>query len=179
MYGGMSIKNNHVMYIIHFDQKEGLKKTLYKGSIYIDTASLAIVEFEAGLSPEGLDFQKVLPLKLRLLAKIAGYKINIQDIFIQAKYELYDGFWVIDNGGFQLKGSIAKKKDAPIFGELNLSFNVLNNFPKTQYYNVASKYNTIPSDLSQFKDSYFWGNLSIIPLPSRAAAYLEQKITQP
>jgi hypothetical protein len=178
-YGGMSIKNNHVMYIIHFDQKEGVKKTLYKGSIFIDTASLAIVEFEAGLSPEGLDFQKVLPLKMRILAKIAGYSINIQEISIQAKYEVYNEFWVIDKGEFQLKGTIAKKKVAPIQGVLHLSYDVLNNYPKNQYYNLSSKYRVIPSNIEDFENSYFWGNLNVIPLPTKAAYILEQKLTKP
>ena len=161
VYQGLTQKDGHVCHIVSFDQKEGLKKTLFKGVLYIDTASLAIKEFKVGLSPEGVDFQKFLPLKVRLLIRLAGYKIGIKEVYAEGKYSFYDGYWVVKQGGFQLDGSIAKGKGAVLNGSLHLAYYVDHNFPKSSFYNRNSPYDIIASDLTPFKDLNFWDSQDV------------------
>jgi hypothetical protein len=153
---GFSIINGHTLFMIKFDQREGVKKTLYQGTLFIDTTSFAVVEIEANLSPMGIDFQKLLPFKLRLLAKIVGYNINIKDLAYSAKFELYNGYWLVKQGSFQLKASVAKRKGETLNGNLNLNFFVKRNFPKGEFYNLRSKYEVIESNLEPFREQYFF-----------------------
>ena len=176
---GFSIKNGNTLYMIRFDQKEGFKKTLYQGMMYIDTATMAVVEIEANLSPIGIDFQKLLPLKIRMLAKIAGYNIKINDIAFTARYEQYNGFWLIKQGGFQLKGSVAKRKGESLNGNLKLDYYVHRNYPKGEYYNIRSPYERIPSDLSKFEEQYFWEDQVLPNLPDRVNNKIKEGLSKP
>ena len=175
---GMSIKNDRMLYMIKFDQKEGKKKTLYQGTMYVDTGSYAVVEIEANLSPLGIDFQKLLPLKIRLLAKIAGYTINIQDVAFQAKYTQYNGYWVIDHGGFQVKGSVAKRKGVTLNGNLKLDYFVHRNYPKGEFFNVRTKYEVIESDLAPFKEVYFFEDQGLPLLSDKVRNKVNQKLNK-
>lgn len=164
-YVGMVIRGGNVMHHIIFDQREGLKKTLYQGSMYIDTVSLAIVEFEAKLSPSGIDYQKLIPLKFRMLAKLAGYTVQVYNLAFSVKYEQYENYWVVAGGNFNLGGSIAKRKEQTVNGVLKVDYTVLRNFPKTEFYSRSSNYDVIPSSLDDFKDKYYWGDQNIPYLP--------------
>lgn len=175
---GMSIKNGSMQYMIKFDQKEGKKKTLYQGLIYIDTASYAVVEIEASLSPIGVDFQKLLPLRVRLLAKIAGYTITIQDIAFHAKYTKYNGYYVVNQGSFQLKGSVARRKGAPLNGNLKLNYYVKRNYPKGEFYNVRSKYEVIESNLEPFTDAYFFDDQGLPELSDKLKNIVLHKLNK-
>jgi len=173
-YAGIAIKNNRVLHIIQFDQKENLKKTLYQGTLYIDTTSKAVVEINSHLSPEGVEYQKLLPLRFRLLAKLGGYKIQVNDISFSAKYTPYNGYWVINEGDFTLNGSIAKRKNTPILGELNYAFKVLNNFDKKEFFNKKTPYDVISSDKTPFNDKYFWGELNTPYLKEKEGVLLDE-----
>ena len=175
-YAGLAIKNGYVMHIVKFDQKDYIKKTLYKGTLYIDTASKAVVEIQASLSPEGLDFQKLLPLRFRMLAKIGGYKIQINGLSFTSKYKEYDGFWVVNEGSFNLDGSVARKKQTPLVGNLSFDFKVLDNYNKKDFYKRKTEFAVIPSNINTFENIYFWGELDVINLPQRAATSLQKLI---
>lgn len=155
-YQGLIEKDGNFCYLLAFDQKEGLKKTLFKGVLYIDTASMAITEFQAGLSPEGLDYQKFLPLKIRILIKIAGFKINIKNIAFYAKYEKYEDYWIIKEGTFQGAGGVSRGKGPVLNGSLSLHYYVDHNYPKQSFFNRSSPYAIIASDIESFKDLEFW-----------------------
>jgi hypothetical protein len=177
-FAGMSIKNDRILYMITFDQKEDKKKTLYQGIMFIDTANYAVVEIEANLSPIGIDFQKFLPLKVRLLAKIAGYTINVQDIAFKAKYVQYNSYWVIDHGGLQLKGSITKRKGVTLNGSLQLDYFVRRNYPKGEFFNMRTKYEVIASDLAPFNDAYFFEDRGLPALSDKLRNKVKQKLSK-
>lgn len=67
------------VYVVAFDQADNVKEQLYKGIMYIDAASFAIVSLEYGLSPKGskyTKFEKVLFIsaKLNSMSKKIIYK---------------------------------------------------------------------------------------------------------
>ncbi len=48
--------NGHRAYQINFDQKDGIKKALYTGKIFIRTDNLAFLEIDSRLSPKGIKY---------------------------------------------------------------------------------------------------------------------------
>ncbi len=56
VFKGIVDYNGHNVYELSFDQKEGIKKPLYKGKIFIDTDDLAFLEFDISLSPRGMAY---------------------------------------------------------------------------------------------------------------------------
>jgi CarboxypepD_reg-like domain len=60
-YNGLVDYEGHTAYEISFDQKGEVSRPLYKGRIIIDTASLAFLCFDYGLSPKGLPYRSQGP----------------------------------------------------------------------------------------------------------------------
>jgi hypothetical protein len=58
-YNGLIDYEGHTAYEISFDQKDGIAKPLFKGSIIIDTASLAFLCFDYGPSPKGFLYRNL------------------------------------------------------------------------------------------------------------------------
>ncbi|MCB9227314.1 MAG: carboxypeptidase-like regulatory domain-containing protein [Chitinophagales bacterium] len=175
-YAGMAIKNGVVMHIITFDQAEGIKKTLFKGTVYIDTASLAIVEIDVHLSPEGIDFQKLIPLRFRLLMKLGGYTVSVKALSFSAKYVKYGDFWVINEGGFNGAGNISRRDKVSLNGNLINNFKVLRNYDRAQFYRKNSDYNTIPSKIEDFSNKYFWGGTETLKMDGNIESLLNKKM---
>ncbi len=161
-YLGVVVKDGKVLHNVGFDQKEHLKKTLFQGNILIDTTSFAIAELYAQLSPQGIEYQKFLPLRFRMLLKLAGYNFEIRQVAIYVKYEENDkGFWSVKEGYTSFNGKVSRRNGKMVDGYIRTTFNVLNNFPRKNFYNINSKYNRIVSDIEPFKKPYFWGGVNI------------------
>jgi hypothetical protein len=60
-YNGLIDYEGHTAYELTFDQKDGVAKPLFRGRIIIDTASLAFLCFDYGLSPKGLPYRSLGP----------------------------------------------------------------------------------------------------------------------
>lgn len=176
-YIGLAIKEGVVLHMIEYKQKEDVKKTLFDGMLWIDTSSLAIVEIEAKMSMRGVEVQKFLPLKYRLLAKLAGFKIYIENVAFTAKYKQSGDYWVIDEGTFNMIGEVSRRKSEVLRGDLNLHYVVLNNFDKQEFYNLASEYHAIPSSLKEFEDENFWEGNNYIPLGKEVEEALNRRLT--
>ena len=56
-YGGLIDYEGRTAFEIRFDQKDDVRRSLYKGRIIIDTANLAFLCFDYGLSPKGLPYR--------------------------------------------------------------------------------------------------------------------------
>lgn len=74
-----AIYENQMTYIIDFDQKDNISKSLYKGTIYLDAESLAFINIDYSLSPKGLKYnaeKKILHI---------GFKVNNSQSKIEYK----------------------------------------------------------------------------------------------
>jgi hypothetical protein len=60
-YNGLIDYEGHIAYELSFDQKDGIAKPPYRGRIIIDTASLAFLCFDYGLSPKGAPYRSLGP----------------------------------------------------------------------------------------------------------------------
>jgi hypothetical protein len=69
---GISHHGGREVYIINFDQKPGIRKSLYKGRFFIDTETLAFLRIEIELSPQGIGQARFFNTP-RAMAALFGY----------------------------------------------------------------------------------------------------------
>ncbi|MGB1248437.1 MAG: carboxypeptidase-like regulatory domain-containing protein, partial [Chitinophagales bacterium] len=155
-YNGVVEMDGLIVHHVTFDQEDDLKKTLFRGSIYIDTASLAFVDVSVELSPQGVDFQKLIPLRFRMLAKLLGFSFEIYDVSVQVHYVQYNGFWIIDKGRSYLNGKISKRNGVAIAGYFEREYDVLKNESQSLYRNLSNKYDVIAPNSDDFENPDFW-----------------------
>jgi hypothetical protein len=84
------------VYSISFDQKfDDQKYTLYKGEIYLDSASLAFVKISYGISPKGRG-HRTLPWEIELFMRLRkGIVAQLVVRDVNVEYEKINGYWVI------------------------------------------------------------------------------------
>jgi hypothetical protein len=94
-YEGMTQYNGQLLYIISFDQNEDVNRPLYKGKMYIDRISLAIVKFEYTISPKGMKYWR-WPWAFRVLEKkLIGAEDDWQQLNVSVGYEEWMGKWYV------------------------------------------------------------------------------------
>lgn len=103
---GVMQYNDRPAYKIGFDQKDSLKEALYKGVMYIDTASLAFMHIEIGWSDKGMPYLTET-FENKAAAKLLGLhksRWNFRNIVFD--YTHANGKWyphsVTIQGSFQL-----------------------------------------------------------------------------
>lgn len=165
-YNGMVEKDGYYAYHITFDQVDDIKKSLFKGHFYIDTATLAFFDANVYLSPKGIKYQKVIPKSVTLLAKLFGYSIYVNGLDYYVHYKKVDGKWVLDIANSKLAARVAKRNGPTFDGYLTMNFVVNSFYLKEGFYNKKSNYDVLKSDKNDFLDENFWGNLYHKPLSS-------------
>ncbi len=89
--------NGRPVHQVAFDQKDGLKESFYKGTLYIDVETDAIAAIRFGRSPKGISYARYGSGAERTLLKLMGMQIDINkdDLFIQ--YQSLGDRWVLSN----------------------------------------------------------------------------------
>lgn len=163
-YNGLVKKDTFSAYHITFDQVDNLKKSLFKGHLYIDTESLAFIDFSIYLSPKGIKYQKIIPKSLSFIAKILGYSIYIKGFSYNAHYLKKGKKWYLDKVESKLSAKVSKKNGGSFDGYFKTMFHINKFYLKEGFYNKKSIYDKIESNKSDFENSAFWGKLKHIPL---------------
>lgn len=81
------------VYVIGFDQRDGVKKNLWKGTIYIESESLAIIELRYALSEKGIEFRKHLTGTDKVMANLLGIDFTVIDRSNRYSYRMEGGRW--------------------------------------------------------------------------------------
>jgi hypothetical protein len=76
-------------YVIGFQPKDGVTYPAYKGILYIDAETLALVRAEFELSPEGI--RKARSLLVKKTPR--GYKVRPQHARYEVEYRYYNNIW--------------------------------------------------------------------------------------
>ncbi len=153
-------------YIISFDQRSGVNYPCYKGKLYIDVESLAIIGANFELSQEGMNYAEGLyvkkcPRKLRVKPVSASYQVY---------YRPYNNRWNLSNVRSDISVRVRHRKDKSQ-DKLNYMFESVSEFVVTgiDSSNTARfKFNEIsrPRDIlvQQIKetDESFWGDENVI-----------------
>jgi hypothetical protein len=95
----------HYAYSISFDQKDYINYPLFKGKIYIDTESLAIIRAEFMLSPKGINYAtetmvRKSPRRVKVRPVEANYLVT---------YTERNNIWYLSNMREQVKFKVKKK----------------------------------------------------------------------
>lgn len=79
--------NNNEVYVISFDQKDGLKKAGYRGKLFIDLETYGIIHLDYGLSPKGIQYHKVGNQSQRILMDLLDIHLKITKYNTQINYK--------------------------------------------------------------------------------------------
>lgn len=82
-------------YQVDFDQRNGVKHSLYKGTMYIDTVSLAILNIQYGLSAKGLPYNSYGDAATKALMAILDVHIATRQETINVEYQKVNGYYLL------------------------------------------------------------------------------------
>ena len=85
--------NGQQVYEISFDEKENVSQPLFKGKIFIEAKSLAIVRVEYGASPNGTDFDNFNKAQKAVPENEAHYMH--EGYYVIINYERKDSIWYL------------------------------------------------------------------------------------
>jgi hypothetical protein len=94
---GITRIQDHEVHEIWFDQKDGVRKGLYKGKIYLTVDELAFVHISYGLSPKGKQWVKFGDSETRVLLRLAGLKIDLEQEEFQVWYQKVGERWYLSH----------------------------------------------------------------------------------
>lgn len=132
-----TIVNGEEAYVIKFDQKDGIKKALYKGTVVIIMNSYAMVSIDFALSPKGKVYaQSDVPFLQRPIMGLLGYSIQkvneeLSEKYMKIKDKWYPYFYKIETT-HRVK---AKKQriDGNLYISAELFISKINEQPKNNY----------------------------------------------
>lgn len=90
------------VYVIGFDQRDGLKKNLWKGRIYIEAESLAIIRLTYSLSEKGIEYRKHLSAADNLMANLLGIDYTVLRRTNQYSYRQENGRWRLHEAALEM-----------------------------------------------------------------------------
>jgi hypothetical protein len=158
--------NDKPVYVIAFDQKEGVKYPCYKGDVYIDMESLAVIKSTFSISPKGLKYANRLYIK----KNSTDFKVKIQYASYEVNYRYYDSCWNLTStkGEFSTKLRERKKMmsrglkaDFTTNTELIITEKSKENVERIRR-NEAFTINDVLVDQIADTDSDYWGNNNVI-----------------
>ena len=154
-------------YTIEFDQREGVKYPCYRGKVYVDVETLAIVGASFELSEKGMNYASGIYVK-KTPRRVGVKPINA---YYQVFYRPFNNKWNLSNVRSEVLIRVRRKRD-----KQHDKFNSL--FSSVSEFVITGK--DTASDISRFKvdeisrpkdilveqigeaDNEFWGNENII-----------------
>jgi hypothetical protein len=153
-------------YVISFDQREGVKYPCYKGRVYIDVESLAIVGASFQLSEKGMSYATGIYVKKT--PKRLGVKP------ISAKYEVfyraYHGKWNLSNVRSDIMIRVRRKKnkqqdrfnsDFESTSEFVITNKDTANIARFKFAEVSKPRDVLVEQIGE-TDQEFWGSENVI-----------------
>ncbi|GAB2568953.1 carboxypeptidase-like regulatory domain-containing protein [Spirosoma areae] len=159
------------VYTVRFDQKEGVRESLQKGTVFIDADTYAVVRFEGGLSPRGLPYLKHLTGSDKVMAKVLNITLKRQQQDVRADYRFANGKWQLAFAAVDQSMSYQQPKK-----ELDLQVAITTELVITERSTapvqpIASSDKWLPKNLiinlATDYDEAFWGQNTIIS-PTKA-----------
>ncbi|WP_164851190.1 hypothetical protein [Larkinella soli] len=96
----MTVLDERPVYVVRFDQREGVRKALQKGVMYLDSATAAVVRYEAGFSPRGLPYLRHLSGSDQLIAGLLRIDLVRKRLDVRADYRFREGIWEMTYAAF-------------------------------------------------------------------------------
>ena len=115
----LSAYDDRAVYIIRFDQKEGVKESLNKGRLYIDTESAAIIRFTSSMSPRGTAYVKHLSGTDKLMAKLLKIEFLRKAFNVDVHFRAVGNQWYMNHAQLEWAVGYSQPKK-----ELDLEFTI-------------------------------------------------------
>jgi hypothetical protein len=153
-------------YVISFDQREGVKYPCYKGKVYIDVESLAIVGASFQLSEKGMSYAtgiyvKKTPKRLGVKPLSAKYEVF---------YRFYHGKWNLSNVSSDIMIRVRRKKnkqqdrfnsDFESTSEFVITNKDTANIARFRFAEISKPRDVLEEQIGE-TDQEFWGSENVI-----------------
>ena len=154
--------NERTAHVIEFEQKEHIKTVLYKGKIYIETQTMAIIgaEFEENFK-SGMSNTKKFVFKnsrhVKIKPTLAKYRVS---------YKKYNNRYILNHVRGDLKFKIKKRGELfasnyDTFFEMAICDVDSSNIEKFNRKNISKLHNVFIDNNYEYDES-FWGNYNYI-----------------
>ena len=161
-YVKQMVYENRELYVISFDQKEDIALPLYKGLLYVDKESKALVAIKFGLSPRGLNYAKGLLIK----KQPRKFQIKPLGTEYQVYYRNINGKWYLAylRGELKIKAKSTKLFFNSTFTSVSeMAITEIDTTNKVRFkWKEIAKPNDILVDNVANTDVNFWSNYVII-----------------
>jgi hypothetical protein len=154
------------VYLIHFDQRDKVKKNLYAGTIYLIASSLAFLEIEYALSDKGIEYRKHLTGADKVMADLLGIDFLVLRKSTRYSYGKMNNQWQLHHA--QLTMDIDFKQGRKNIDErftlqaemlaLRQQAGPVEPFEKSEVWRNNQLVKNLPGEF----DEQFWGTENII-----------------
>lgn len=178
-FGNSTQINDRQVYVVNFEQQANIVTPLYRGKLYIDAETFALVSANYSLNVENKDeavklFLRKKPRMVRVEPEEASYRVDYKST--------PDGKWYYSYSNVQLAFRVKwRKKLFSSIYTLNIEMAVTdwtNNFTTSLNKDKRLKPTVILSDeASGFSDPEFWGEYNIIE-PEKSIESAIKKISR-
>ncbi len=150
------------LYVIAFDQNKNVQLPLYKGLLYIDVLTNALVAIKFGLSPRGIKYAKNLLVKKHP----RKFQVNPLSAEYQVYYRYFNGKWYLAYLRSELK--IKAKSNKLFFNSLFTSVSEMvitgidtTNLNRFRWKEITKSQDIMVDNVSN-NDVNFWSNYEVI-----------------
>ncbi len=161
--GGIITIDQRNAYAVTFDQKKHITLPLFKGTIYIDIKTKAIVAIEFGLSEIGID----KAAEFMIVKKPANMKVDVMSAEYRTNYRYTGDKWVLNYARSEVH--FRCRWDRRLFRSnyYTLSEVAVTDIDDKNIVKFKIKETTRPDEImiekvSDFEDPEFWGDYNII-----------------
>lgn len=162
-HAGITVVDNRMVDIIHFEQKETYKDPLYRGNVYIDKDNKALLKAEFEIHPDYI--RKATNMFVERKSK--NLEITPQYIRYTISYKQWDKTYYINHVRGDLYFKIKKKRfffsstDVHAWFEMvtcKVDKNEANRFSRAEILSTRTIFSETPFEY----DNLFWGEFNVI-----------------
>ena len=175
-YSDLVSYNNKDAYAVTFMQKDGLKKPLYKGVVYIEKEGFALLGADFEINPDYLD----LAAEALVLKKSSRLKVKLEKITYSVSYKAFNGRYYLGHVRCELQVKTRLKNHLAsdnfyTFLELatcNIDTAGVKKFPREETLKPGMVFSDQPYNASEA----FWGDFNIITPEAKLSEALSRII---
>lgn len=168
-------------WLIQFDQRDGVKQALYKGTMVIIKSSFAIVSIDFALSPKGIEYAKAdISFLARPVFSLLGYSIKKLNEEFSERYIKIDGKWypyfykIVTAHHFKAR---YQHLEGNLYINAEMFISKVNKIPELKYDSrlIMPRNYVFKNYVTEYKDDY-WGDYNFIK-PTNSLREITEKIS--
>lgn len=161
---GLTSVNGKPAYIISFDKKPEVKKGRYKGTIYIDKSSKAVISTNYEYNEYGMRKSQPDAVQRGLAKLIVGITFESLGSFATVNYTEVNGTWYLKSGKYKIIDKLTRKKKVYIYTtekDLMISEIKKDNIGRFNNEELLDPKKEFSIQIGEY-DEQFWENYNII-----------------